>query len=118
MSEMGATTLVAALSAAVLTLLATALVLAVRGRGFARVYWLGCAVLIVGGAALAAGTLYWPPEEFDDAGNLIGEMPPAFAAALMLFQSGVAAMLVGLPVRWMTRAFGRRKPTGSKGGTR
>lgn len=77
-------------------LLALALVLAIRSHGLARLWWAGCAATTAGGILLMAATLFYPPEEFDAAGNLIGEMPKAFAVALWLVTFGCATTLAGV----------------------
>ena len=90
-------------------LLITALVLAVRSRGFARVGWVACALVIGAGATLLFGIIVFPPEEYDEAGQLIGEMPKAFGPSLALTGLGMIATLAGLIVRGVRRVLRRRR---------
>lgn len=96
----------------VAVLLVTALALAVRSRGLARAYWVGCVLLIGTGSILAAGALFFPPEEFDEAGNLIAEMPAGFGLSLLLAGLGMAAVLAGLVILWFRHIVHHRRTDG------
>ena len=89
-------------------LLITALVLAVRSRGLARVWWVACALAIGAGSTLLLGVIFFPPEEYDEAGRLIGEMPKAFGPSLALAGLGMIATLAGLIIRGVRRVLRRR----------
>lgn len=75
-----------------------ALVLSMRRRGLARLYWLLAAASIIVGTGLAAIAVFFPPEEYDAEGHLIGEMPKAFGAGLDLAVLGIVMALAGLAV--------------------
>ena len=90
--------------AAVLVALIVAVWFAVRARGATRAWAIVCALMIGGGAALAIGCVFFPPEEYDEAGNLIGEMPKAFGAGLYLAALGVLGVVAGLAARRLHRA--------------
>lgn len=86
-----------------------ALLSGLRARGRARAYWLGCCVMIAIGAAATASLLFFPLQEFDADGALIGEMPLAFGPSLLLLLSGVAATVIGLVILLLLRLIGRQR---------
>lgn len=60
MPDTGLTLLAFGIAAIAVTLLLTATVLTVRVRGWRRLYWACCAILIAGGSARAASALCCP----------------------------------------------------------
>jgi hypothetical protein len=83
-------------------------IVAARCRGWARLYWIGCAVAIGLGLTLTVALVVFPTEETDAAGNLIGEMPKAFGLALMMTLVGMMTTLLGLIVRRILSLIGRK----------
>ncbi len=75
-----------------------ALVLSMRRCGLARLYWRFVAASIAAGTGLAATAVFFPPEEYDAEGHLIGEMPKAFGAGFDLALLGIVMALAGLAV--------------------
>ncbi len=80
---------------------------AIRGRGVARLYWLACSVPALLGIAGLVLVMVFPPEHFDEAGRLIGEMPPEFALAFTLASWGLAGALAGFAGSGLARLYRR-----------
>lgn len=96
MPDTGLTLLAFGIPAIAVTLLLASTVLTVRVRGWRRLYWACCAILIAGGSAGAAGALCCLPPTVLPDGSLSGEMPPMFGARLMLAFMGCSGALPGL----------------------
>lgn len=96
MPDTGLTLLAFVIPAIAVTLLLVATVLAVRARGWRRLYWACCAILIAGGSAGAAIALCCLPPTVLPDGSISGEMPPTFGAGLMLAFVGCGGALLGL----------------------
>ncbi|WP_052293614.1 hypothetical protein [Azospirillum sp. B510] len=109
MSDTGMTFLAFGIPALVVTLFVVATLLMVRNRGWGRLYWAFCALLIGFGSAGVAGSLCcFPPLELPD-GTISGEMPPTFGAGLMVTAMGCGATLLGLfGLAYRSRLRGRR----------
>lgn len=87
------------------------------GRGLLqRLYWGACALLLVLGVAGAVGSGLLPHERFDDAGHLIGEMPPQFGAAVALAALGVMGVLAGLAAKGLAGLRRSRRGAGNGAG--
>ena len=69
----------------------------------ARLYWSVCGLLLAAGVGGMALIVLVPPEQLDAAGNVIGEMPPAFGAALGLAGLGLMGLLAGLALLGVMR---------------
>jgi hypothetical protein len=80
-----------------------------RGRGPARLYWIGCSLLLALGGLGLGLTLLVPPEHFDEDGQLIGEMPAEFALAAGLLALGLLGALAGWAVRGLRWLLGGRR---------
>lgn len=76
---------------------------AVRRRGAGRVYWAACALLILAGSLGIAWVFVFPPERFDEDGQLIGEMPVEFAMALAILELGLLGSAGGVIVDALRR---------------
>ena len=62
----------------------------------ARLYWTGCGLLLAAGVGGMTLIVLFPPEQLDEAGQIIGEMPLAFGAAMGLAGLGLSGLLAGL----------------------
>ncbi|MEI6557805.1 MAG: hypothetical protein WCO00_05305 [Rhodospirillaceae bacterium] len=60
-----------------------------------RRYWIACGLLIGTGLLGVVLVCLFPPEHFDQDGQLIGEMPPEFGFALALVWLGLLGALAG-----------------------
>lgn len=78
------------------------------GRRWHRVYWGGCGLLLAVGLAGMAGVLLVPVEMTDEAGNVLGEMPPAFGVAFLMAVLGLAGVVAGGVVRLLLWTRGGR----------
>lgn len=96
MPDTGLTLLAFGIPAIAMALLFAATVLAIRARGWRRLYWACCTILIAGGSAGAAGALCCLPPTVLPDGSISGEMPPTFGAGLTLAFVGCGAALLGL----------------------
>lgn len=96
MPDTGLTLFALATPAMATALFVIATVMAFRRRGVRRLYWAGCAVLIGAGSAGTAGVVCCAPPMIASDGAVVGEMPPAFAAALTLAFAGCCGVLLGL----------------------
>jgi hypothetical protein len=76
-----------------------ALAMARRSTGLEQWYWASCALLMLIGVACAVYVVAHPPEHFDEAGRLIGEMPPEFALACKVVVLGLAGAIAGISAR-------------------
>jgi hypothetical protein len=66
-----------------------------HSNGPGKYYWTACGILIGGGMIGLVAVLVAPPQHFDEAGRLIGEMPPEFGLFFKLLQAGTAAAVLG-----------------------
>lgn len=74
-----------------------------------RLYRAACGVLVLIGIAGLAGSIAFPPERFDEAGRLIGEMPPAFGLAMAAVEIGLLGTLAGLVWSGLRRLYRRHR---------
>ncbi len=97
----------------VLLLVASAALYMLRHSwGLGRLYWLLCSFLLWGGLISFIGLMIWPPEHYDEAGQLIGEMPPELGAAGLMIQLGLLGTVMGFVLsatvrlgRWVRRVW-------------
>ncbi len=69
--------------------------MAVRCRAASRIYWSGCGLLLSVGLLGIAAVFAFPPKHFDEAGDLIGEMPPEFGVSAAFVALGLVGTGVG-----------------------
>lgn len=74
-----------------------------KDRLFKRVFWVGCGFLMWAGTVGLVYFAAFPPERFDKAGRLIGEMPFEFGLAGTLVELSLCAAIVGFVVKAFTR---------------
>lgn len=96
MPDTGLTLLAFGIPAIAAALLLAATVLTVRIRGWRRLYWACCAILIAGGSAGVVSALCCLPPTVLPDGSISGEMPPTFGAGLMVAFTGCGGALLGL----------------------
>lgn len=72
-------------------------------RRLRSVYWLGCGFCALVGVAGVGLILFVPVEMLDENGQVLGEMPPAFGAALFFAVVGAVGLAAGVVVEIVLR---------------
>ncbi|WP_042692758.1 hypothetical protein [Azospirillum sp. B506] len=96
MSDIVLTLVAFGIPATAAVLFLAAAVLTVRVRGWRRLYWACCAILIAGGGSGAVSALCCLPPTILPDGSISGEMPPVFGAGLMVATMGCSGVLLGV----------------------
>ncbi|QCG87450.1 hypothetical protein [Azospirillum sp. TSH100] len=111
MSDTGLALLAFGIPAITGALFLAATILMVRLRGWRRLYWACCAIMIAGGSAGAVSALCCLPPMILPDGSVSGEMPPTFGAGLTMAVTGCGSALLGLLVFWFMNRSGMRRRT-------
>ncbi len=83
-----------------------------RNHRWARMYWVACSVLMWTGVAGLIYFAVFPPEHFDEAGRVVGEIPPEFGFAGAIVTFAFCAALAGFVMKALMRVYRRTRQPG------